>query len=142
MLLDEAIRTEGSCIHPVMLDLGAADLAAAMPTESTWRTPPEVTYLPVAIETIRVLGDVGWRARCRAELISVDDGGGALGRITLMNDTGTLTTQISRRLPATRTTPNIAITAGPEVFDTVWLQTSTSSEPSVGVPARLEAGWC
>ena len=37
----------------------------------------EATYLPVSFEKIRVFGDVGRRARCRAELVNPDgDGAG------------------------------------------------------------------
>ena len=123
VLPDEATAHRGFRIHPVMLDSALQTLAAAMPAESLEKST-EVTYLPVAIENIRLLGDVGRRARCRAELISVDDAG-AVGRITLMDDTGTPTTQITgvylRRIQR-RTMP---LPLAQKVFDTVWLQTST-----------------
>ena len=69
MLPDEATPHRGYRLHPVMLDAALQGLAAAMPTESL-EDSTEVTYLPVALETIRVFGDVGRRARCRAELVS------------------------------------------------------------------------
>ena len=125
-LPDEATAHRGLRIHPVMLDCALQTLAAAMPAESL-QTTTEVTYLPVAIETIRVLREVGRRARCRAELISVDDAG-AVGRITLMDDTGTPSAQISgvylRRIQR-RTLP---LPLAQKAFDTAWLQTSTSSD--------------
>ncbi|HEX2398597.1 MAG TPA: SDR family oxidoreductase, partial [Mycobacterium sp.] len=125
-LPDEATAHRGFRIHPVMLDAALQTLAAAMPAESL-ENSTEVTYLPVAIETLRVFGDVGRRARCRAELISVDDAG-AVGRITLMDDTGTPLTQITgvylRRVQR-RTLP---LPLAQKVFDTVWQQTATLSE--------------
>ncbi len=136
-LPDEATAHRGFRIHPVMLDSALQTLAAAMPAESL-ENSTEVTYLPVAIETIRLLGDVGRRARCRAEMVSVDDAG-AVGRITLMDDTGTPTAQITgvylRRIQR-RTLP---LPLAQKVFDTVWLQTSTSSE-IVAAPASPPAG--
>jgi phthiocerol/phenolphthiocerol synthesis type-I polyketide synthase D len=109
-----------------MLDAALQTLAAAMPAESL-ENSTEVTYLPVAIETLRVFGDVGRRARCRAELISVDDAG-AVGRITLMDEEGTATAEVTgvylRRVQR-RTLP---LPLAQKVFDTVWQQTATLSE--------------
>ncbi|MGH3265257.1 MAG: polyketide synthase dehydratase domain-containing protein, partial [Trebonia sp.] len=86
VLPDEAAPHRGYRIHPVMLDAALQGLAAAMPAEAL-ADSAEVTYLPVSLETIRVFGDVGRRARCRAELVNLDDdGAGKLGRITLTDD--------------------------------------------------------
>ena len=81
----------------------------------------EVTYLPVAIEAIRLFGDVGPRARCRAELTSLDDGGeGVLGRVTLTDVDGTPTAEITgvylRRVER-RTVP---LPLNSRAFDTTW----------------------
>ena len=95
VLPDEAAPHRGLRIHPVMLDAALQSLAAAMPAE-TLSDSTEVTYLPVSLESIRVFGDIGRRARCRAELVGVDeDGGGTLGRITLMDEAGTPTAEIT-----------------------------------------------
>ncbi len=110
VLPDEATAHRGFRIHPVMLDSALQTLAAAMPAESL-ENSTEVTYLPVAIETIRLLGDVGRRARCRAELISVDDAG-ARGADHPDGRHGDADRPNHRRLPATHTTPNNAVTAG------------------------------
>ena len=136
-LPDEATAHREFRIHPVMLDSALQTLAAAMPAEAL-ENSTEVTYLPVAIETTRLLGDVGRRARCRAEVISVDDAG-AVGRITLMDDTGTPTALITgvylRRIQR-RTLP---LPLAQKIFDTVWVQTSTSSETDAA-PASPPAG--
>ena len=97
-----------------MLDAALQTLAAAMPAESL-ADSTEVTYLPVSLETIRVFGDVGRRARCRAELVSLDDdGAGKLGRITLMDEAGTSNRRDHRHLSAARRAPNGAIAVGAE----------------------------
>lgn len=87
-LPDEATPHRGIVLHPVMLDAALQGLAAAMPAEILSGTG-DVTYLPVVMESIRVFGEIGRRARCRAELVSIaDDGGDAVGRVTLLDDAG------------------------------------------------------
>ena len=118
VLPDEAAPHRGYRLHPVMLDAALQGLAAAMPAESL-EDSTEATYLPVSLETIRVFGDVGRRARCRAELVSLDDdGAGKLGRITLMDDAGTPTAEVTgiylRRIQR-RTVP---LPLAQKVFDT------------------------
>jgi phthiocerol/phenolphthiocerol synthesis type-I polyketide synthase D len=95
VLPEEATPYRGAVLHPVMLDAALQSLAAAMPAEIL-STSSEVTYLPFAMESIRVFGDVGRRARCRAELVSVADGGGdAVGQITLTDESGAPTAQVT-----------------------------------------------
>ena len=95
VLPEEATPYRGAVLHPVMLDAALQSLAAAMPAEILSNSS-EVTYLPVAMESIRVFGDVGRRARCRAELVSVADGDGdAVGQITLTDESGTPTAQVT-----------------------------------------------
>jgi phthiocerol/phenolphthiocerol synthesis type-I polyketide synthase D len=121
VLPDEAVPHRGFRIHPVMLDAALQTLAAAMPADALG-DHGEVTYLPVSIESIRLLGNVGRRARCRAELIGLDDhGAGKLGRITLMDEEGTPTAEITgvylRRVDR-RTVP---LPLPQRVFDTTWV---------------------
>ncbi|MEA2203160.1 MAG: phthiocerol/phenolphthiocerol synthesis type-I polyketide synthase, partial [Solirubrobacteraceae bacterium] len=121
-LPDEASPDRNYRIHPVLLDAALQTLAAAMPGESL-KDSAEVTYLPVSLESIRLFGDVGRRARCRADVTSVDDGGaGATGRVTLMDQTGAVTAQVNgiflRRIQR-RTVP---LPLSQKVFDTVWLE--------------------
>ncbi len=119
-LPDEATPYRGAVLHPVMLDAALQSLAAAMPAELL-SDSADVTYLPVAMESIRVFGEVGRRARCRAELVSIADGGGdAVGQITLMDDAGNLTAQVTgvylRRVQR-RTVP---LPLSQKIFSTVW----------------------
>ncbi len=119
-LPEEATPYRGAVLHPVMLDAALQSLAAAMPAEIL-SDSADVTYLPVAMESIRVFGDVGRRARCRAELVSVADGGGdAVGQIVLMDDAGNPTARVTgvylRRVQR-RTVP---LPLSQKIFSTVW----------------------
>ena len=140
-LPDEAAPHRGYRIHPVMLDAALQGLAAAMPAESLTEST-EVTYLPVSLETIRLLGDVGRRARCRAELMSLDDdGAGKLGRITLTDDAGNPTAEITgvylRRIQR-RTVP-LPLTQ--KVFEATWAETSTPVEAGSEASAPPAGSW-
>lgn len=119
-LPDEATPYRGAVLHPVMLDAALQSLAAAMPAEIL-SDSADVTYLPVAMETIRVFGDVGRRARCRAELVSIAEGGGdAVGQVTLLDEAGTPTARVTgvylRRVQR-RTVP---LPLSQKLFGTVW----------------------
>jgi phthiocerol/phenolphthiocerol synthesis type-I polyketide synthase D len=127
VLPDEATPHRGILLHPVMLDAALQGLAAAIGAESL-SDSAEVTYLPVAMESIRVYGDVGRRARCRAELVSmVEDGGDAVGRVTLLDQAGTVTAEVTgvylRRVQR-RTVP---LPLSQKVFDTAWVEAATIS---------------
>ena len=143
VLPDEAAPHRAYRLHPVMLDAALQGLAAAIPAESL-EDSAEATYLPVALETIRVFGDVGRRARCRAELVNLDDdGAGKLGRITLTDEAGTPTAEVTgiylRRIQR-RTVP---LPLAQKVFDTEWVETSTpvSSRPGdIGATCRQLVG--
>ncbi|HEY1439734.1 MAG TPA: type I polyketide synthase, partial [Mycobacterium sp.] len=140
-LPDEAVPHRGYRIHPVMLDAALQGLAAAMPAESLTEST-EVTYLPVSLEMIRVFGDVGRRARCRAELMSLDhDGAGKLGRITLTDDAGNPIAEITgvylRRIQR-RTVP-LPLTQ--KVFQATWAETSTPVEAGSVASAPPAGSW-
>ena len=137
---DEATPHRGYHLHPVMLDAALQGLAAAMPAEALGESA-EATYLPVAMDTIRVLGQVGRRARCRAELVSVGGGADKLGRITLMDDAGTPTAEVTgiylRRVQR-RTVP---LPLAQKVFDTEWVDVSAPSRGGPVTAARSAGSW-
>jgi phthiocerol/phenolphthiocerol synthesis type-I polyketide synthase D len=120
VLPEEATAHRGYRIHPVMFDAALQSLAAAMPAELLSQTT-EVTYLPVSIESVRVFADMGRHARCHAEMVGVeDDAAGKLGRITLFDDAGNPTAEITgvylRRVQR-RTVP---LPLEQKLFDTTW----------------------
>jgi phthiocerol/phenolphthiocerol synthesis type-I polyketide synthase D len=132
VLPDEATPHRGILLHPVMLDAALQGLAAAMPAESL-SDSTDVTYLPVGFESIRVIGDVGRRARCRAELISVvEDTGDTQGRVTLTDDAGTVLAVVNgvylKRIQR-RTVP---LPLSQKIFDTIWEESParTGSAPT------------
>jgi len=130
-LPEEAPRNPAYRIHPVMLDSALQGLAAALPAELT-TDRADTTYLPVSFESIRVFGDVGPAALCRAELVSLDDAGaGMLGRVSVFDESGTPTAEISgvyvRRVER-RTVP---LPLSQKLFDTAWVP-----KPATGA-ARL-----
>ena len=135
VLPDEATPYRGAVLHPVMLDAALQSLAAAMPAEILSESS-EVTYLPVAMESIRVFGDVGRRARCRADLVSIAEGGGdAVGQVLLMDESGNPTAEVTgvylRRVQR-RTVP---LPLSRKLFRASWEEAPT---PPAGEP---EGSW-
>jgi phthiocerol/phenolphthiocerol synthesis type-I polyketide synthase D len=132
VLPDEAVSHRGYRLHPVMLEAALQGLTAAMPVESL-ADSAEFTYLPMSLGTIRVFGDVGRRARCRGELVSVDDdGAGMRGRVTLVNEAGTATVEVTDVYLRRVQRPIVPLPLTRKVFDTVWVPASSSemkSEP-------------
>ncbi len=130
VLPEEATAHRGYRIHPVMLDAALQCLAAALPEESTTESA-EATYLPVAVETLRVFGEVGRRARCRAEVVSHGDDG-IVGRVILMDDAGTPTAELGgiylQRVQA-RTVP---LPLSQKIFDTTWTQATGAPDAAAG----------
>jgi phthiocerol/phenolphthiocerol synthesis type-I polyketide synthase D len=90
----------------------------------------EATYLPVSFESIRVFGNVGRRARCRAELLSGDpDANGLQGRVVLMDDAGNLTAEITGIYLQRVQRRTVPLPLTQKIFDTTWVQTPTETDP-------------
>ena len=141
VLPDEATPHRGIVLHPVMLDAALQGLAAALGDESL-SDANDVTYLPVGFGSIRVFGEIGRRAKCRAELISVaDQSGDAVGRVTLTDDSGTVLAQVNdvalKRIQR-RTVP---LPLSQKIFDSHWVQKPTPAAGSAtGSWLMLSAG--
>ncbi|MBV8180917.1 MAG: SDR family NAD(P)-dependent oxidoreductase, partial [Mycobacterium sp.] len=126
VLPEEATAHRGYRIHPVMLDAALQGLAAAMSADSL-NDAGEATYLPVSFEKIRVFGDVGRRARCRAELVNPDgDGAGLTGRVLLTDGSGTPTAEITGVYLQRVQRRTVPMPLTQKIFDTNWVQTPTS----------------
>ncbi|GFG69355.1 phthiocerol/phenolphthiocerol synthesis polyketide synthase type I PpsD [Mycolicibacter senuensis] len=139
VLPDEATAHRGYRIHPVMLDAALQCLAAALPDESLSGSGPaaeEATYLPVAVESIRVFGEVGRRARGYAELVSHDDGG-ILGRVTLTDDTRTITAELSGIYLQRVQRRTVPLPLSQKIFDTEWIDADVPGAP----PAAADGSW-
>ncbi|MEW5809831.1 MAG: type I polyketide synthase [Actinomycetota bacterium] len=129
--LPESVTPQrGITLHPVLLDAALQGLAAAM-SDATLADSGEDTYLPVGFGTIRVFGEVGRRARCRAELVSVADSGDATGRVTLTDDTGTVLARVDdvhlKRIQR-RTVP---LPLSQKIFDSRWVESAVPAAQSV-----------
>ena len=123
VLPDEATGHRGYRIHPVLLDAALQGLAAALSSESL-ADSSEATYLPVSFEKIRVFGDVGRRARCRAELVNPDgDGAGIMGRVLITDETGTPTAEISGIYLQRVQRRTVPMPLAQKIFDTEWVET-------------------
>lgn len=129
--LPESVTPQrGITLHPVLLDAALQGLAAAM-SDTTLADSGEDTYLPVGFGTIRVFGDVGRRAHCRAELVSVADSGDATGRVTLTDDTGTVLARVDdvalKRIQR-RTVP---LPLSQKIFDSRWVESTAPAAQAV-----------
>jgi len=131
VLPEEATPYRGAVLHPVLLDAALQSLAAAMPAEILSNSS-EVTYLPVAMESIRVLGDVGRRAHCRAELVSVADGGDAVGQITLTDESGAAIARVSGVYLRRVQRQTVPLPLSQKLFRAVWAEAQ--------VPTGADAG--
>jgi phthiocerol/phenolphthiocerol synthesis type-I polyketide synthase D len=139
VLPDQAALHRGYRIHPVMLDAALQGLAAAMPAESLTEAA-ESTYLPVSLGIIRVFGDVGRRARCYAELESLDDdGAGMLGRVTLTDDAGNPTAEISDVYLRRVQRRAVPLPLGQKLFDSVWVQAPDPADTAA--PESASGSW-
>ncbi len=137
VLPDEATAHRSYRIHPVMLDAALQGLAAAMSAESL-ADSSEATYLPVSFETIRVFGEVGRRARCRAELVNPDgDGAGITGRVVLMDDAGTPTAEITGIYLQRVQRRTVPMPLTQKIFDTSWVEIPVDPAPA----ASADGSW-
>jgi phthiocerol/phenolphthiocerol synthesis type-I polyketide synthase D len=138
---DEAPRYPGCRIHPVMLDAALQSLAAVMP-DSAVTEPDKGTYVPVSFETIRVFTDVGRHARCRAELVGPDGGGaGTLSTITLTDDAGKPTSQITGVRVRRVERATIPLPLGQKLFETAWTETPSPVETAASTSATTPGSW-
>src|SRR3984957_3157350 len=137
VLPDEATAHRGYRIHPVLLDAALQVLAAALSSESL-ADSSEATYLPVSFEKIRVFGDVGRRARCRAEVVNPNgDGAGIMGRVLITDDSGTPTAEISGIYLQRVQRRTVPMPLAQKIFDTEWVETPVNPS-AAAVP---EGSW-
>jgi phthiocerol/phenolphthiocerol synthesis type-I polyketide synthase D len=130
VLPDEATAHRSFRLHPVLLDAALQGLAAALSAESL-ADSSEATFLPVSFETIRVFGDVGRRARCRAELVDDGaDGAGIMGRVVLTDDAGTPIAEIAGIYLQRVQRRTVPMPLMQKIFDTNWVQTPINQAPS------------
>ena len=129
VLPDEATINRELLLHPVMLDAALQGVAAAMPTDPQG-DQADATYLPVAIDSLRVRGPIGRQARCFAEVVPVDDSADKVGNFTLLDDAGTVIVEASgvylRRVQR-RTVP---LPLSQKVFGSSWVESPIAAATS------------
>jgi phthiocerol/phenolphthiocerol synthesis type-I polyketide synthase D len=106
----------------VLLDAALQRLAAAVPAESE-------IYQPASVATIRVFGHLGRRASCHTELVQED--AGYLGRITLTDDAGTPTAELTGIQLRPVDIATLQLPLQQKIFDTEWV-----ASPETGQPAQ------
>ncbi|WAJ46842.1 type I polyketide synthase [Mycobacterium sp. Aquia_216] len=117
-------------LHPVILDAALQSLAAAIPDDELAGSA-EASYLPVSFESVRVYGNLGRRARCRAQLSNLDEGGtGKLGRVVLTDDAGTVTAEINDIYVRRVERRSVPLPLSQKVFDTAWAPRPVNAGPS------------
>ena len=139
---DQAPRHPGFQIHPVMLDAALQSVAAAM-SDRTIAEAAEVSYLPVSFEKIRLFGEVGRHARCRATVVDLNDTTGAaagkLGTIVLTNDAGDPTAEITGVYLRRVERRAVPLPLQQKIFDTRWVQ--SPADPAEIGPVASPGSW-
>ncbi|QUR66895.1 type I polyketide synthase [Mycobacterium spongiae] len=133
----DAPRHSGYRIHPVLLDAALQSLGAAMPEGQAAESG---TYLPVSFEKIRVFGDPGRRASCRAELTSLAEGGaGKLGRLVIADGAGTVTAEIDGIYLRRVEHRAVPLPLSQKIFDTSWVE--SPPEPGTAAESSAPGSW-
>ncbi|BAX91782.1 type I polyketide synthase [Mycobacterium shigaense] len=136
VLPDESPRHPEFRLHPVILDAALQSLAAAMPEEELAGST-EASYLPVSFDSVRVYGNPGRRAHCRAQLSGLDEGGaGKLGRIVLTDDNGIVTAEINDIYVRRVERRSVPLPLSQKVFDTTWV-----ARPVAGGQHEAPGSW-
>jgi phthiocerol/phenolphthiocerol synthesis type-I polyketide synthase D len=82
---------------------------------------------------VRVYGDPGRRARCRAQLSGLDEGGsGKLGRIVLTDIDGTVTAEINDIYVRRVERRSVPLPLSQKIFDTTWVSQPVATGRSDG----------
>jgi phthiocerol/phenolphthiocerol synthesis type-I polyketide synthase D len=141
VLSDKVADHPSYCIHPAVLDAALKRLAATIPTESS-EGPTETSYLPVSVATIRVFGHVGRRTRCRTELLSPErEDASYLGRIVLMDGTGTPTAELTGVCLRPIDARTVALPLEQKIFDTEWVEGSAPAEGGRAISTARAGSW-
>ncbi|WP_345000658.1 type I polyketide synthase, partial [Tsukamurella soli] len=134
VLPDEASPNRRYLLHPVLLDAALQTLAAAMPAAALGDSG-DTTYLPVSIESIRVLTPGARRAHCHAVLRPASGEQGDAGRVgdLLVTDAagapiaevrGVFLRRVQRR--------TVPLPLGQKLLGTEWVEAPLAARSSTG----------
>jgi phthiocerol/phenolphthiocerol synthesis type-I polyketide synthase D len=118
---DEVPRHPEYRLHPVVLDAALQSMGAAI-TDGEVAGPAESSYLPVSFEKIRVYRDIGRQVRCRAHLTNLDGGAGKLGRIALIDDSGSISAEVDGIYLRRVERRAVPLPLAQKIFDAEWTQ--------------------
>ncbi|HEU4360009.1 MAG TPA: SDR family NAD(P)-dependent oxidoreductase, partial [Mycobacterium sp.] len=134
---DDAADHPDYCIHPALLDAALRQLAATIPVESA-EDRAATSYLPMSVASVRVFGPVGRRVRCHTGLTGAEqDGGGFLGQVTLMDDTGAAVAELTgiRLQPIDPGTLRLALDQ--KIFGADWIEGAVAPGPATAAGSWL-----
>jgi phthiocerol/phenolphthiocerol synthesis type-I polyketide synthase D len=121
---DEVPRHPGYLLHPVVLDAALQSMAAAI-SDGEIAGSAESSYLPVSFEKIRVYRDMnlqGRRVRCRAYLSNLDGGAGKLGRILLIDGSGSVAAEVDGIYLRRVERRAVPLPLAQKIFDAEWTE--------------------
>ncbi len=128
---DEVPRHPGYLLHPVVLDAALQSMAAAI-SDGEVAGSAESSYLPVSFEKIRVYRDIGVqgrRLRCRAYLTNLDGGAGKLGRIALIDDSGSIAAEVDGIYLRRVERRAVPLPLAQKIFDAEWAESPLTELP-------------
>lgn len=128
---DEVPRHPGYLLHPVVLDAALQSMAAAI-SDGEVAGSAESSYLPVSFEKIRVYRDLGLqvrRLRCRAYLTNLDAGAGKMGRIALIEDSGSIAAEVDGIYLRRVERRAVPLPLAQKIFDAEWAESPLTEVP-------------
>ena len=136
---DEVPRHPGYRLHPVVLDAALQSMAAAI-SDGEVAGSAESSYLPVSFEKIRVYREVGRQVRARAYLTNLDGGAGKLGRIALIDNSGSIAAEVDGIYLRRVERRAVPLPLAQKIFDTEWVE-SALAEATVATTETERGSW-
>ncbi|HCS58152.1 MAG TPA: polyketide synthase, partial [Gordonia polyisoprenivorans] len=124
----------GFRLHPVLLDAALQSVAAAMPEESTSGIAAggadAATFLPVAIESLRVTGVIGRRATCSAQVTEIPGTADKLASFILTDESGATVAVASGVYLRKVERHSVPLPLEQKLFDTEWVPADLPGDAS------------
>jgi len=137
---DEAPRHPEYRLHPVVLDSALQSMAAAV-SDGEVAGSAEASYLPVSFETIRVYRDIGRHLRCRAQLTNLDGGSGKLGKVVLIDDSGSVAAEVDGIYLRRVERRAVPLPLTQKIFDAEWVESPISADAETSATDVARGSW-
>jgi phthiocerol/phenolphthiocerol synthesis type-I polyketide synthase D len=135
---DEVPRHPGYLLHPVVLDTALQSVGAAIPDEEIAGST-ETSYLPVSFEAIRVYREIGRHLTCRARLANLEGGAGKLGKIVLIDDSGSVAAEVDGIFLRRVERRAVPLPLAQKVFDAEWVEDPIAADAAA--PEAPPGSW-